>query len=457
MSLAVAVVLVELTLPYFSSMAGKTLTLASGSSAWIRFGLPALALAVGVLAGAYPAFYLSGFRPVSVLQGDSLPGSGRPGLRKVLVVMQFTISVTIIFSTIIVKDQLDFIHHKRLGFDKEHVVVIRTADSSFDPDSRPFRDAILQSSNVLSAAASSNLPGGSDWGMSFYLVGDAGEEKQSMRTLVVDENFVKTMKMEIVAGRDFSEKNVTDADEALLVNEKAFATYGLQLGQKIRRVHDEDENGNMVWRTGRIVGVVRDFHFRSLHEEILPMVLFIQPDWMRYLNVRLDAAQLPETLRFIEQTWASFEAERPFDYFFLDEEFDGLYRSEARLSKIFAGFSFLAIFIACLGLFGLAAFVAEQRTKEIGIRKVLGATVSNIVLNLSKDFARWVLLANLIAWPLGFWLMNDWLAKFAYRIDIGWWMFALAGSMTLLVALLTVSTQAIRAALANPVEALKYE
>jgi putative ABC transport system permease protein len=178
---------------------------------------------------------------------------------------------------------------------------------------------------------------------------------------------------------------------------------------------------------------------------------------MSYLNVRLNAAHLPETLRFIEHTWGEFESGRPLDYFFLDEEFDGLYRAEARLSKIFAGFSFLAIFIACLGLFGLAAFVAEQRTKEIGIRKVLGASVSNIVVHLSKDFARWVLIANLIAWPLGFWFMNDWLATFAYRIDIDWWMFALTGSMTLMVALLTVSTQAFRAALANPVESLRCE
>lgn len=459
LALLAALVLVELLLPAFSNLTGKTLALDFSTNEWLLPALLALALVVGLLAGVYPAFYLSRFRPTAVLKGDWLPGSGRTWLRKALVVFQFSISVALILATFLVNRQLDFISNKRLGFDHSQMLVIRITDSSIEDDYQPFKQALLAHNQIMAATASGNLLGGSDWGMPFIATSDSGEQRYQARTLLVDHDFVGTLQMEIVKGRDFSDKIASDVDEAMLINETAAQMYNWSdpVGMRFKRIDGQDEQGNTVWQTSRIVGVVKDFHFRSLHEEIRPMVMFIQPGWFRFLSIRLNTQYLAETLRFVESTWRQFEPERPLDYFFLDSTFDELYRSEKRLAQIFVGFSGLAILIACLGLFGLAALSAEQRTKEVGIRKVLGASVAGIVGLLSREFMLLVLLANLIAWPVAYYVMQRWLENFAYRVGVSWWLFAVAGGMALLIALLTVSTQAIRAGLANPVDSLRYE
>jgi putative ABC transport system permease protein len=301
--------------------------------------------------------------------------------------------------------------------------------------------------------------GGGDWGMPFGYEGAPPDEKFSARVLVVDHDYVETMQMKIVAGRNFSREIATDADDAFLINETAARQLGWDdpLGKYLERPASRNDDGSWNWQRGSVIGVVQDFHFRSLRESIDPMVMYILPASFSYFFVRVQSSDLPATLAFLEEKWRAFEPNLPFDYFFLDEVFDQMYRTEQRLGKIFGAFSFLAIFIACLGLFGLAAFAAEQRTKEIGVRKVLGATVGNIVLLVSKEFTKLVLMAFVVATPLAYYLMRQWLQDFAYRTAIGWWVIASAGVLALGIALLTVSYQSLKAALTNPVEALRYE
>lgn len=469
LAIILAIGLSEILLPYFVEYSGKTVALNIGSNLLFTLSLVGIALMVGLLSGAYPAFFLSSFRPVAVMKGHRsvfcTPGGvkrefgNRSWLRKVLVIVQFTISIALIIGTAVVYKQLDFISERKLGFDKEQVVVVRMSDSNVLDRYESFKNELLQNPSILNVSATSNLLGGGDWGMPLYIQNENGEEKFISRVLIVDHDFVETLQMKIVQGRDFSTEFATDLDEAFLLNETAVKQLGWQqpLGKAIKRVQGQDEEGKWIWKNGRVVGVVKDFHFRSLHHEILPMVMYIVPEWFKYLSVRIQSGKLTETVSFIERKWQTFEPNRPFDCFFLDESFGQMYRAEKRFAQIFGAFSILAILIACLGLFGLASFVAEQRTKEIGIRKVLGATVSNIVLQLSKDFTKWTVLSNIVAWPVAFWTMNRWLEDFAYRIELGFGEFFLAGILALGIALFTVSFQSIKAALANPVDALKYE
>jgi putative ABC transport system permease protein len=279
-----------------------------------------------------------------------------------------------------------------------------------------------------------------------------------MQMLWVDYEFIKTLDIEMVAGRSFARDYPTDASGAFILNEAAVKQLGWEspaaaIGKPFERLYG---SGVGERATGVVVGVVKDFHFKSLRSTIEPLVIHIW-QWMNYILVRIHPEHISESMAFLERTWQSFDPEHPFEYSFLDDHFDGLYRMEQRQSKIFGALSLLAIFIACLGLFGLVSFTTEQRTKEIGVRKVLGASVPNIVLLLSKEFFVLVVVANLVAWPLAYYAMNRWLQNFAYRIDIHWWVFLLAGGLALTIALLTLSAKAIKAALANPVDALRYE
>jgi putative ABC transport system permease protein len=461
LALLLALVLVEVFLPTFNTLLGKQIEMSYTNNLGVVFGLLALTLIVGVLAGSYPALFLARFRPVQALHGKALSGIGGRSplrLRAVLVVVQFVISIGLIVVTLVVNEQAQFIQNKRLGFDKERLVVVSLRDEAMQQNLAAIKNALLSQSGVSDVTTISNFP----WEQGYYdfyirAEGMKADEKFNMPTLLVDHDFIRAFGMEIVAGREFSKEHTTDAQEAFILNEAAVKKLGWDsaIGKKIEM--EAVASGKP--RAGRVIGVVKDFHLRSLHYEIEPLVMLVSPELYYFDNlaIRLDAKNIPQTLAGLEQQWRELAPHRPFECFFLDEVFDKLYRKEQKLAQVFRYFSAIAIFVGCLGLFGLASFIAEQKTKEIGIRKVLGASVAGIVGLLSKDFAKLILLANVITWPGAYYAMNRWLQGFAYRIDLELVTFLIAGALALALALLTISFQAVKAALANPVEALRYE
>lgn len=470
LAFVIAMFLAEMALPVFYSYINKELLFDWNELPFAVFSLAIFATLVGVVAGTYPAFFLSSYHPAKVLKPSSGEGVRGARLRKTLAVAQFAITVFFIIATLTVYKQLDFMRERNLGFNKEQVLVIpRSVTRDVLPNFEAFRTQLLQSPHIEFATYSTGLPG-RDFGTEIY--GDYGggsENTVSMTEASVEYDYVKTLGLEIIAGRDFSREMGTDpaarpdttqpVQVAALVNEQTVKQFGwgtpeAALGQRISR-----DPVSVDW-VANVIGVVRDFNFRSLQEDITPLVLFINPNYMRNnrnISIKFSPAETEATLAHLKSTWQTFAPDVALEYFFLDEDFNRQYQNEERLSEIFVYFSSLAIFIACLGLFGLAAFEAEKRTKEIGIRKVLGASVQRIIAMMSSHFLILVAVANVIAWPLAWYAMNEWLQGFAYRTAIEWWVFALAGGLALLIALLTVSTQAIRAALANPVESLRYE
>ena len=450
-ALLLAVALVELFLPAFSSLMDRKLVVNYYGNRLLLPGLIGIALFVGIVSGSYPAFFLSAFQPLGMLRKTLKTGLGHSKPRRILVVLQFVISIVLIIATMIIYSQLNYVRTKKLGFNKEQVVVIPIRDNTVRQRYESVKTELLQNSSITGATAASYLPGGIKWIQSFWWEGIQDDDDNTMAFDCVDHDFIETFEIELAAGRDFSKDFITDAKEAYILNEAAVRKTGWDspIGKKFSAITRNDE--------GSVIGVVKDFHFKSLHKKIEPLVLYIKPESFNYLSVRIRPSNISGTLDFIKERWNEFSPNRPFEYFFFDEYFDRLYKAEEKLGKIFGSFSLLAIFIACLGLFGLASFATEQRTKEIGIRKVLGASISGIVLLLSKDFTKLVIVSNLIAWPIAYWAMSRWLQDFAYRINIGLGTFLLAGAIALVIALLTVSLQAIKAALANPVEALRYE
>ncbi len=451
LALVAGLALVELFLPAFNTLTGKTLSTYYAQDAGLVLALLTLGLVVGGLSGSYPAFFLSAFRPASVLKGDLPTGTHAARLRKILVIAQFTISIVLLIGVGVVFEQLGFIQNKNLGFNKEQVVMIPMRDSNVQQNYIAMKEAFLQHPNVLKAAASSGTLGGGDWGISIRAEGAPDEETLSTRMLCIDYQYLETMEMDLVAGRKLSEAFPSDAEDAFLINEALAQQLGWDdpLSRRLQVGGD--------WRKGAIVGIVKDFNFRSLHEAVDPMVMFFAPENMLVFSVRIRSENAGSTLDHLRATWQQFAPDRPFVYSFLDESFARQYEADEQFGEVFSYFALLAVVIACLGLFGLASFTAEQRTKEIGIRKVLGASVAGIVLLLSKDFARLVGIALVLAAPLAYLAMTRWLENFAYRIEISWRIFLIAGSLALATAVLTVSYQAIRAALADPVKALRYE
>jgi ABC-type antimicrobial peptide transport system permease subunit len=449
-ALLFAIVLVEILLPTFNGLSGKRLTLDLYGNLFYFSILVCLALITGIISGSYPALYLSSFKPVTVLKGSPNSLRGGSAFRKVLVVIQFALSIILIAGTVVIYNQLDFMRNKKLGFNKEHLLLIRMR-GDLREKFESLKDELLQDPNILNVTATSSSPtSGYDFSNSRWnWEGKNPEDELLMRANFVDYDYFETFGMEMVQGRSYSKDFATDTSQAIIVNETAVKVMGMKspLGKRL--------GGKNYYP--QIIGVVKDYHFRSLHAPIEPLILILAPGYSNVMCIRINSQNLPQTIRYIENTWQKFVADYPFNYRFLDESLHNLYRAEQRVGKIINYFSFLAIFVACLGLFGLASFLAEQRTKEIGIRKVLGASVPGIVVLLSKEFLKWVLFANLVAWPVAYIAMNMWLQNFAYRTDIGWETFTLAGLLAFVIALLTVSFQTVKAAIANPVEALKYE
>lgn len=451
-SLALALLLVDLALPLFRSLSGIDLSINYINNPWLIPSLIGLAVLVGLVAGSYPAFFLSAFQPARVMKGLFEKGTAGSRFRSVLVIVQFSISIVLIVSTIIVFNQLEYLKNTRLGFHKEQVVVIPVSDESTLESLRPLKEEIKNHSGVLSVAASSHVPGQTTYVNPFIPEGFTLDQMQYMGELYVDHDFVPTMGIEMVSGRNFSEDLQTDVTQSVIINEIASKKFGWEnpIGKTIQSVSKQLSKKT-------VIGVVEDFHMESLHKEISPLIIGYTTHIFSSLSVRIGAENMPETIAFLRDKIGHWDPHRPFEYFFLDDSFDAQYRAEERLSSIFSYFSVLAIFIACLGLFGLASFTAEQRTKEIGIRKVLGASIPGIFVLLSKELTKWVLVANTIAWPIAYYLLKRWLQGFAYRTSVTLVTFVLAAAISFVIALATISYQTLKAATANPADSLRYE
>jgi putative ABC transport system permease protein len=452
-ALLLGIGMAELCLPEFNQLAGKSLAISYGGNWAFLLAMMALMLLTGLAAGSYPAIFLSHFQPAAVLK-DKINFGGGNRLTQALVVIQYALSIFLIAGTLVMMKQLDFLKSQKLGYNEENVVAIRTFTGWNNEGARRlevFRNALAGRSEIKSVAGTiySFTRGWSEEGFN-----SEGVER-SAYVYRVDENYLATLDMELIAGRNFSKEFPSDSSSAVIVNEALAKEFGWEdpVGRKItgfRNVQGLEEP--------TVVGMVKNFHFLSLHNEIAPVILHVNSNWpIRYILVKIANVEVPQTLALLRDTWHRVSPNAPFEFYFLDEDVENQYRAEMRWGKIVGYASALAILIACLGLFGLATLTAAKRIKEIGIRKVLGASVAGLAGLLSKDFVKLVLLANLLAWPIAWYAMNKWLQNFAYRTDINWWVFALAGGLALFIALLTVSTQAIKAALANPVESLRYE
>lgn len=461
LALLIALFLVDNILPVFKNLTEQALFMPAFSE-WTFYGvLIIITLVVGFLSGSYPAFYLSGFTPVSILKGQKGSGGKGGNLRRILVILQFSIAIVLIISTLSISNQLDFMLNSDLGFQKEQIVVVPVNGGEFREDIEPFKQALLTNSNIKTVTGSTLLP--SRIGMYNNVTWEGAAENESIALIQnkVDYDFLDTYEIQIVKGRNFSNEHSTDLLDydredlagAVLLNEEAVNRFGWQdpIGKKVIQTFGSERY------YFNVVGVFKNFHFASLHNKIRPLNFFLRPAFPRRISVKIEPNDVQNTVAHIQETWNKFNPQYPFDYYFLDETFERSYRSETKLRTLFSYFSILSVFISCLGLFGLSAFAAEQRTKEIGVRKVLGASISNIILLLSKEFTKWILVANLIAWPVSWLYLRSWLDEFAYQTDIAWWIFIYAGSLALVIALLTVSSQAIRAALTNPIKALRYE
>jgi len=444
-----AFLFVRLALPLFNSLTGKEIGVQDLGNVIFLGAVVFILFFVGLLSGSYPAFILSQHQPANVLKGTANIKSGRSLLRKGLVVLQFGISIFLIIATGTVLNQLDFLRNRKLGFDKDHVVVVTIRENAIRKNSEAIKADLKQNPHILNAAITIGVPGGVVAGDAIQMVTEEGKKTVTVRMIYADHDYIKTMGMEIVKGRDFSREMSTDENEAFIINEAAIRGLGLEnpLGTQV-------EWGD---KKGTIIGVVKDFQFQSLKNEITPLFIQIWPVNTFVFAIRISPDNIPDTLAYIEKKWKELDPAHPFEFSFMDESFDRLYKNEEKLGQIFSTFSFLAIFIACLGLFGLALFMAEQRTKEIGIRKILGASVGRIFVLLAKEFVYLVLIANVVAWPLAYFLMRGWLQNFAYRVNMESWIYILSAVIAFVIAFITISFQALKAALADPVKSLRYE
>lgn len=454
LALILATALVAISLNGFTSISGKELRLAELFQPVHLAFLILLALIVGGLAGLYPAFVLSSFRPLTVLKGKIGGGFRKNTFRSALVVFQFLTSILLITGTIIIFNQLDYIRKKKIGFDKEQVLVVENTNT-LGQSAEAFRQQVAKMSGVSASSFAGFLPVANSSRSDYSLSTDAVPNDHnifSAQVWNIDYDYIPTLGMKMVEGRNFSPEFGTDSI-SIIINEAAVRVMGLEdpVGKKLYMPQNDGST-----TTYTILGVVEDFHYESLRQQIGPLTFRLGNNkWATAF--RISTTDIQALVGNIEQEWKAMSTTMPFSYHFLDESFDTMYRTEQRMGNVALAFSILAIIIACLGLFGLTTYMVEQRIKEIGIRKVLGASVTGIVSMLSRDFIRLVLIAIVIAVPLAWWIMNRWLADFAYRIEIQWWMLALAGLAAVLIALTTVGWQAIRAAWANPVQSLRDE
>ncbi|MPR34822.1 ABC transporter permease [Salmonirosea aquatica] len=453
-SLSVAVILTVLFLPVFNQLTDKTLQINELLSPWNVICFVALALITGLLAGSYPAFYLSVFNPLDVLKGRFVNSASAVGLRKTLVVFQFMISVGLVVATVVIYQQMNFLRDQPLGFNKDQQIIIPLHGNDYST----LRNELVQNSRITGVAGTDYYPGiTNQTTRSLYRADQSVNDiRRQVNTNRVSPEFMQTMDFELAAGRMFSREFPADTNNRIVVNEATLRKFAIPLETAVGQKLNFDWQGSTI--PYEIVGVLKDFHYEDLHKPIEPYAFMLNlSPWFNYAVVHVNTTEVSSVLSLMEKTWAKLNPNLPFEYSFLDDDFQRNYQSDARTSRIVNTFTIISIFISCLGLFGLAAFAAQQRTKEIGVRKVLGASVSSIVTLLSKDFLKLVLIAIVMATPIAWYAMQFWLQDFAYKIDISWWVFALAGLLAVGIALLTVSFQSVRAALANPVKSLRSE
>jgi putative ABC transport system permease protein len=446
----IAVLMSSLLLPLFNQVAGNEISESIFSKPSDIPGLFFLSLFTGFLAGTYPSLVLSSFKPVIVLKGRFSGGTKGMLLRKGLVVFQFAISIILIVGTLVVYAQLSYMRKQDLGFAKDQTMVIFT---NFDKNKDAFKQSLSAIPGVLSSTYSSGVPGGDHNSAYSQLENKKGEmQKTNLDGYFVDFDFIKQYGFKLVAGRPLSKEFGTDSTQAMIINEAAVKMLGYGTAREaIGRNFDQ-------WgRHGKIIGVLKDFHYESLQQNIKPFTMRFESWGFGTISIKLSSAKLQETIKAISNKWTQIIPNRPFEYNFLDQQFDQKYRAEDKFGNLFFNFAVLAIFISCLGLLGLASYSTIQRTREIGVRKVLGASVSNIVNLLSVEFIKLVLIAFVIAAPVGLFGMNKWLQDFAYHIHISWWVFVVAGILSIAIAFLTISFQAIKAAISNPVDSLRTE
>ena len=453
--LLLAIVLTYASVGSLNDFTGKSITLTPANNPWLFVGLLGFAIFTGLLAGIYPAFVISSFKPALTLKGQQGSTTGKTFIRKGLVIAQFSISIVLIIATLITFRQLDFLNDRDLGYSKDQVVTLPNypeISQAYDA----FYNELTKLSYIKNIGRSSRVPTGrlldSYGGASFMQNDSLVATNINLRSISVDEEFFNTYQIAIVAGRNFSKEITTDDSLAFIINEAAVRG----LGWTNAKDHIGEE---MLYAgvRGKLIGVVRDFHFESLHEQINPMIFLERRGNYGTLSFKIASADMTQALNDLQKKWREFAPARPFNYTFVSDRYRALYDSEQKQSKLFTTFSALAIFIACLGLFGLATFNTMQRVKEIGIRKVLGASVINIVQLLSREIIILIIVSNVIAWPVAWYFMEQWLNTFAYRIDINVALYLVAAFAAILIALATVSTQTIKAAMRNPANTLRYE
>jgi ABC-type antimicrobial peptide transport system permease subunit len=441
--------MVRLLLPVFNVLSGKPLVFDLRLDPALYGGLLGILLFTGLLSGSYPAVFLSAFRPVRVLRGRFSAGGKGALFRRVLVVTQFSLSIILVIGTLGIYHQIHYMKNANLGFATDHLIYIPMSQEvhrNYDA----LRIELLRNPSILNVTAVDSLPIYEGSGTSkAEWEGKSADFQLQMRIGAVDYDFLETFGLGMVQGSFFSREITTDSSQGFVINEAAVKAMGL-----------EDPIGKRFgWRgrQGRIIGIIQDYQLRTLHYEVEPLAIFIDPDWLTYLCVKLDANNVPRSLAFLGDAWGKHSPEDPFQFRFFDDDIDTLYRAEERIGTLFKYFTLLAVFISCLGLFGLASYLVEQRTKEIGIRKVLGASVPRICVLLSQEFFKWVVIANLIAWPAAYFVTEQWLQSFAHRAGFALWIFVLSGVLSFTAATAAIGYQSVRAALINPARSLRYE
>ncbi|MFC1724464.1 ABC transporter permease [candidate division KSB1 bacterium] len=459
-SLIIALIIVSVLLPLFRSLTEQNIKISDLFDLSFIPVLIAIALITGLAAGIYPALFLSSVKPVRILKGSSRSVSKSSGFRKILVVVQFTISIALIISTFNISRQLEFMKNKDLGFNEDRILIVPLHGDRSAENILRFKNELLKKPGIISASGSNRLPNNISSYSNITWEGAQNGEEISLIRNRVDHDFIKTYQIELQEGRNFSRDFPADILDygrtnagAVIINEAAAEVFGWEspVGKKL--IHEMKDLTVFY----NVIGVIKNFHFSSVKNPIKPQGFFLRERYLQYLSLKISGSDINSTIGYIEEIWNSQNPGYPFEYYFLDETFDKMYKSEEKMQAIFGYFAFLTVFISCLGLFGLASFAAEQRTKEIGIRKTLGASIGSVIRLLSKEFIKWVLIANIFSWPLAYFFIKNWIREFAYHADIGLGTFVISTFISLLTALATVSYQAIKAASANPVDSLRNE
>ncbi|MCD4730270.1 MAG: FtsX-like permease family protein, partial [Bacteroidales bacterium] len=453
LSLILSVMIVESLLPYINDLLDKNLTFTIIDNTTSYVILLVVTIVVGIIAGSYPALYLSSFKPVVVLKGVVNTGRNSGRLRKTLIVFQFTISICMIAGTFIVTRQMNFIRERDLGFRKENVLVVRSTDTIFKKLANSFKSELLSNPNIYNVSTSSSIPGGGNYMDVFLVEADDKMDEQLISYLLVDHNFIDLMGMKIIKGRSFSKKHGTDKEQAVIINWKAAEMFGWNedaLGKEIHRRSYKTEEF-------KVIGVIDNFNFNSLYEEVSPVIFFLAQSPQDLLSIRINPKNKEQTIAYISDLWGKTNPSEPFKYDYLEDILEEHYLLDAKLQKIITYFALLSIFISLLGLFGLSSFITEQFSKNIGVRKLLGASVGSIVYLLSGDFLKLILFAFVIATPIAWIAMEKWLEHFAYRLTINFTWFIFTGLLVLIFAQITVIIQTIKSALTNPVDVIRYE